>query len=129
MLYSRAMKPDRYRLYEASVQDGEFDLDFFRRVYKHTRGVPFERLREDFCGTARLASTWVERKATHQAWAVDLDRRPIAWARAHHVPLIGAASRRLRIMRADVRKARTPKVDVVAALNCSYWVFKRRAQL
>jgi len=129
MLYSRAMKPDRHRLYEASVQDVEFDLDFFRRVYKKTRGTPFERLREDFCGTARLASTWVEQKATRQAWAVDLDPNPIAWSRAHHLPLIGDAARRFHFVRADVRKARAHKVDVVAALNCSYWVFKKRAQL
>lgn len=129
MLYSRAMKPDRYRLYEASVQDVEFDLDFLRSIYKRKRGTPFERLREDFCGTARLASTWVERKATRQAWAVDLDRGPIDWARAHHLPLIGDAARRLRFVQADVRRTRTPKVDVVVALNCSYWVFKQRAQL
>lgn len=129
MLYSRAMSPDRYQLYEAAVQDVEFDLEFFARVYRRLRGRPFERLREDFCGTARLACTWVARKASRRAWALDLNPAPLAWARAHHVPLIGAAARRLTLIRADVRRARTPPVDVIAALNCSYWVFKRREQL
>lgn len=126
MLYSRAMRPDRYLLYEASVQDVDFDLDFFRRVYRHQRGTGFDLLREDFCGSARLASTWVARKSTRRAWAVDLDPRPLAWARAHPV---GAADGRLQFVRADVRRVRTPKVDVIAALNCSWWVFKRRPQL
>jgi SAM-dependent methyltransferase len=107
----------------------DFDLDFFRRVYRTLRGASFELLREDFSGTARLACTWVSRKSTRRAWAVDLDPRPQAWARAHHLPLIGSAGLRVRFVRADVRRARTPKVDVVAALNCSWWVFKRRPQL
>ena len=129
MLYSRAVRPDRYRLYEAAVQDVDFDLDFFRNVYRRLRGKNFDRLREDFCGTARLACTWVERRRSHHAWAIDLSPTPLAWARAHHLPSMGAAARRLRLLRGDVRRVRTPRVDVIAALNCSYWVFKLRPQL
>jgi len=40
-----------------------------------------------------------------------------------------AAARRLTLLRRDVRRVRSPKVDVVAALNFSYWVFKQRAEL
>ena len=123
------VRPDRYRLYEAAVQDVDFDLDFFRSVYRRLRGTGFERLREDFCGTARLACTWVERRRSHRAWAIDLSAAPLAWARANHLPSIGAAAQRLRLLRGDVRRVRTPPVDVIAALNCSYWVFKRRPQL
>jgi SAM-dependent methyltransferase len=126
---ARPMRPDRYELYEAAVQDVDFDLGLFRRVYRRLRGTGFTRLREDFCGTARLAATWVERGRDRRAWAVDLNPRPLAWARRNHVPAIGDAARRLRLLRADVNQVRTPRVDVVAALNCSYWVFKRRAQL
>jgi SAM-dependent methyltransferase len=129
MLYSRAMRTDLFRLYEASVQDVDFDLYFFRSVYRTIRGTTFERLREDFCGTARLACTFVQRKASREAWAVDLDARTLAWTRAHHLPLLGDAARRIHLVRADVRRVRTPKVDVVTALNCSWWVFKKRPAL
>src|SRR5262245_56645744 len=129
MLYSRAMRPDLFRLYEASVQDVDFDLYFFRSVYRTIRGATFDRLREDFCGTARLDTTFVQRKSTREAWAVDLDPRPLAWTRANHLPQIGDAARRIYLVRGDVRRVRTPPVDVVAALNCSWWVFKKRPGL
>jgi SAM-dependent methyltransferase len=123
------MRPDRFQLYEAAVQDVDFDLDLFRRVYRRLRGGSFTRLREDFCGTARLAITWVKRAPDRRAWALDKSPLPLAWARRHHLPLLGRAARRLRLRRGDVRRVRTPRVDVIAALNCSYWVFKRRAAL
>jgi SAM-dependent methyltransferase len=40
----------------------------------------------------------------------------------------GAASR-LTLRRADVRVVTRPAVDLVCAMNFSYWVFKRRAEL
>src|SRR2546423_6308758 len=63
---------DRHVLYEAAVQDIEFDLSFFQRVYRQLRGRPLRLLREDFCGTARLACEWVRRRPSRRAWAVDL---------------------------------------------------------
>jgi hypothetical protein len=120
---------DRHVLYEAAVQDVDFDVAFFQRVYRGARGRPFTHLREDFCGSARIACTWVQRRRDHHAWAVDLDGPTLEWTRRHHVPAIGRAAERLHLVRADVRHARTPKVDVIAALNCSYWIFKRRAEL
>jgi SAM-dependent methyltransferase len=127
MVYSAApMRPDRFRLYEAAVQDVDFDLDFFRGVYRRIRGRPFTHLREDFCGTARLACTWVKPGRDRRAWAVDKSRLPLAWARQHYVPSLGPGASRLTLVRGDVRRIRTPPVDVIAALNCSYWVFKSR---
>jgi len=123
------MKTDRYLLYEASVQDVDFDLELFRRVYRRRRGTSFTRFREDFCGTAQLAGTWVQRGRERHAWGVDLSPRPLAWARAHHGPVLGEAAKRLHLLRANVLSVRTPPVDVLAALNCSYWVFKRRVEL
>ena len=129
MLYCAAMKIDRYELYEAAVQDVDFDLDLFRRVYRRLRRGGFTRLREDFCGTARLACTWVEEGRGRKAWAVDLNPRPLAWARANHLPLIGPAAERVQLLRGDVLSTPTPQVDVLAALNCSYWVFRERRTL
>jgi SAM-dependent methyltransferase len=122
-------RPDKHVLYEAAVQDVDFDLLFFQRVYRSVRGRPFARLREDFCGSARIACSWVTRGRDHHAWAVDLDAATLDWTRRHHVAHLGRAATRLHLVHADVRHARVPKVDVIAALNCSYWTFQRRRDL
>jgi SAM-dependent methyltransferase len=120
---------DRHVLYEASVQDPGADLDFFQRVYRRARGRPFHRLREDFCGTAVMACEWVRRGQDHRAWGVDLHRPTLEWSRRHHGPRLGDARERLKLVCANVLSIRRPKVDVVAALNFSYCVFKERSLL
>jgi SAM-dependent methyltransferase len=122
-------RPDRYVLYEAAVQNVEHDLDFFERTYRALRGGAFTRLREDFCGTAALASAWVVRDPRHRAWAVDRDAAPLRWARRHRLPRMRAAARRLVIEQHDVRRPGSARVDVVAALNFSFWVFREREEL
>ena len=121
--------PDRHILYSAAVQSVDADIDFFRRVYKTKRGRPFRRLREDFCGTAMLACDWVQRHKKNEAWGVDLDRATLDWGREHYVPRLGKHAERLHLLLDDVLEVDTPPVDVVAALNFSYCVFKTRDQL
>jgi SAM-dependent methyltransferase len=120
---------DPYALYEAAVQAVDYDLDFIERVYRGGRGRRFRDFREDFCATAHLAAQWVLRRPQNRAWGVDLDPRPLRWCRRHRLPVMREAAGRLTLIRRDVRAVRQPKVDVVAALNFSYWVFKRRPEL
>jgi SAM-dependent methyltransferase len=120
---------DRHLLYSASVQSVEADLDFFQRVYKRKRGRPFRLLREDFCGTAVLACEWVRRRKENRAWGVDLDRATLDWGIEHYVSGLGPAASRLKLLCDDVLGADVPPVDVIAALNFSYCVFKTRADL
>jgi len=120
---------DPHALYEASVQGVEYDLDFLTRVYRHHHGANFRDFREDFCGTAQLACAWVLRDPRHRAWAVDLDREPFAWTARHRLPLMREAADRLTFVHRDVRRVTAPRVDVVAAMNFSYWVFKERDAL
>lgn len=125
-----ALALDRHVLYEASVQNPEADIDFFRRVYRRKRGRPFRLLREDFCGTAALACDWVRRQAGHRAWGVDLHRPTLDWGIKHHVSRLGESARkRLTLLCDDVMNVTEPKVDVVAGLNFSYGVFKDRQTL
>jgi SAM-dependent methyltransferase len=116
-------------LYEAAVQGVDYDLDLFERVYRMLRGGGFTRFREDFCGTAALACRWVERGRDHRAWAVDVDRSVLDWARRHRLPRLGDRAARVTIVHRDVRAVTRPQVDLVAALNFSYWVFHERAEL
>jgi len=120
---------DRHTLYEASVQNVGFELDFIQRVYRSLRGRPFHLFREDFCGTAALAAAFVRRRRSNRAWGVDLHAPTLKWAEKHRLPLLGKARERLTLIESDVRAVTKPLVDVVAALNYSYWVLKRRADL
>lgn len=120
---------DRHALYEVAVQGVDWDLDFLARVFAARNGREARTLREDFCSTAALATAWVLRDPANRAWAVDLDPEPLAWARTRRLPFVRDAARRVTLVRGDVRVARAPKVDVACALNFSYWVFHRRADL
>jgi cyclopropane fatty-acyl-phospholipid synthase-like methyltransferase len=121
--------PHRHVLYEASVQSLEADLDFVEKNYRKYRGRGFRKLREDFCGTAALATEWVRRRDGNVSWGVDLHRPTLEWGREHRVSHLGTASRRVHLLCDDVRSVTAPKVDAVLAFNFSYSVFKERAGL
>ncbi len=120
---------DPHALYEAAVQGPDYDLEVFEQVWRGLRGGRFRTLREDFCGTAQLACAWAARRPGHRAIALDHDPRVLEWARAQHLARLGGAARRVRLLRRDVRGVTRPAVDVVAALNFSWWVFRERAEL
>ena len=122
--------PDKHILYEAAVQCVDSDLDFGRRVFRARFGRSPKRIREDFCGTARLACRWVERHPSHEAWGVDIHAPTLRWGERHHVARLSPSARaRLHLLHADVLEAETPPVDLVFALNFSFCVFRERAVL
>lgn len=121
--------PDRHTLYEVAVQGPDWDLDFLERAARRHAGRPPRRFREDFCSTAALATAWAMRGPEREAWAVDLDPEPLAWARRHRLPYARAAEGRVHLVRSDVRRPQRPAVDVACALNFSWWVFHARADL
>jgi SAM-dependent methyltransferase len=120
---------DRHVLYEISVQSVDFELDLFERIYRKKRGRAFTTLREGFCGTAALAASWVARRPANHAIGVDLHRPTLDWAVRHNLPRLGDATSRLALIQANVLDVDAPRVDVLAALNYSYWVFKDRETL
>jgi cyclopropane fatty-acyl-phospholipid synthase-like methyltransferase len=120
---------DPHALYEASVQSADYDLDFYERVYRRHHGHTFRRFREDFCGTAMLSCAWALRRPENESWGVDQDRATLAWARREHLARMRDAARRVTLVRADVRRVTRPHVDLITAMNFSYWVFKRREDL
>jgi SAM-dependent methyltransferase len=121
--------PDRHLLYSAAVQHVDLDLDRLTDIYRTTRRREPLLLREDFCGTAALACAWVRRGARRRAWGVDLHRPTLAWARRRRLPHLGAAAARVTLVHGDARAVRRPRVDMITALNFSYWVFRTRREL
>ncbi len=120
---------DRHILYEAAVQEVDDDIRFMRRVFKQHRGRAIRFIREDFCGTARLAARWVVMDPNHQAMGVDIDPEPLEFGRRFHLPSIGDAALRLSLVEADVMACHRPAADAICAFNFSYFLFKSREAL
>ena len=118
---------DRHALYQAAVQVPEGDIEFFETAYKRLRGKKPLVLREDFCGTAFLASTWVATHPKRRAIGIDLDKPTLDWGREHNLAkLTPAAKKRITLHQADVLDGVGEKADLTCALNFSYCVFKTR---
>ncbi len=121
--------PHRHDLYEASVQSVDADIDFFERVYRRKRGERFTTFREDFCGTAVLSCEFVRRRKENHAWGIDNHRSTLDWGRKHRLSVLGDKASRVHLIESDVLAVTEPKVDVVAALNFSFSIFKERELL
>ncbi|MBM4007611.1 MAG: class I SAM-dependent methyltransferase [Planctomycetes bacterium] len=125
-----AATSDRHELYESSVQSPDEESAFIDRVFRSIRGRTPVTLREDFCGTHFLSGTWVKRRAANRAIGFDLHRPTVAWGQSRRATELTAAQRkRLDIRIGDVCTARSQPVDVIAAFNFSYFLFKKREQL
>lgn len=121
---------DRHWLYQEAVQSPDVHFGFFDRVYRQRNGAPPASLKEDFCGTALLASEWVERRRTNTALGVDLDAPTLAWGRKHNLSRLSDEQRsRVTLLRDNVLDVTRPRVDLIVALNFSYFIFHTRDEL
>jgi SAM-dependent methyltransferase len=121
---------DRHWLYQESVQSPDEHVKFFDRVYRRANGTLPKLLKEDFCGTAFLSAEWVRTRPDNVAVGVDTDDETLGWGRRHNIePLQKEEKNRVFLHRADVRDVQEPRVDIVAALNFSYFGFYVREEL
>lgn len=122
--------PHRLDLYRWSVQHPQAETAFLLRAYaRHNPGRPPQRLKEDFAGTAAVATAWVQRHETHRALAVESHEPTICWAHRRAQALLGHRAGDLLFLQADVLEVNQPKVDLVAALNFSVLVYHTRPAL
>jgi SAM-dependent methyltransferase len=121
---------DKYWYYHASVQDPDETLGFIANTYRRQFTKRALTLGEDFCGTFALSAEWVKRDGTRRAVGVDLDPKPIKYGMTHYFSaLTPDEQKRIQIINANVLDGGLPKVDALAAMNFSYFVFKQRKQL
>ncbi|MBW2462973.1 MAG: class I SAM-dependent methyltransferase [Deltaproteobacteria bacterium] len=119
---------DRHRLYEAAVQTPEVEVELLGRAYQKRFEAPAVSLREDFCGTALLAKTWVESDDDRVAWGVDLDLEVLAYGRRHHIePLDEDEADRIELHAEDARLRSERTFDVITAGNFSWALFDDKA--
>lgn len=125
-----AERADRHKLYEQSVQCVEAEIDFVDVTYKQLRKRHARLLREDFCGTANTSCEWIRRRKTNEAVGVDLDGEVLDWGRKYNIgKLKPEQATRIKLHNADVMQVETPPVDILLAMNFSYWLFEERPAL
>ncbi len=127
---SLAAKADKYRCYQLSVQSPEHEVEFFEQAFREEFGREPATLREDFCGTFAVCCEWVKRAEDRTATGVDLDPEPLDWGRQNNLAALTEEQQsRIKILQQDVRTRNRPAVDVLAAQNFSFWLFKTRAEV
>ncbi len=123
-------KDEKYRLYLASVQNPEADIQFINREYKALFGKTPKSLREDFCGTGLLACEWVQQDSTRTSYGIDLDMEPLSYGVVNHLSeLSEEEQKRVKYINGNVMSNYDFKTDVVVAFNFSYYLFKKRSDL
>lgn len=121
---------DKYRYYSMSVQSPENDVIFLRDQYKALTKKKPKTMREDFCGTFANSCEWIKLDPTHEAYGVDLDPEPLAYGQEHYLSkLTPDQAKRLHLKIGNVLESELAKVDIVCALNFSYFIFKTREVL
>ena len=122
-----AKKMDKHNLYEDSVQCVDAEIDFVDDTYKKIRGRRAKSLREDFCGTMNTSCEWVCRRKSNIAYCLDIDQKVLDWGIVHKISKLSKSQQqRIDIINSDVTTTNTSIVDIVLAMNFSYWIFKDR---
>jgi hypothetical protein len=109
----------------------EGDCDFLPRLFADRYQRKAQLLREDFCGTAGLACEWVGRGEDQYVVGIDWDQlTTLDWCKQQHISKLDpAAQERLTLQPRDVRNGNPWKVDVTAAHNFSWMMFRDRSKL
>ena len=125
-----AQRADRHICYQKSVQAVDAEIDFVDETYATLRKRKAALLREDFCGTAFTSCEWVARRRGNRAIGVDLDEATLAWGIEHNLSKLTPDQRgRIELVRDNVITARVPNVDIVLAMNFSYFLLTDRVIL
>jgi cyclopropane fatty-acyl-phospholipid synthase-like methyltransferase len=125
-----AAKADRHLLYQNTVQCVEAEIDFVDATFEKIRGRKAKLVREDFCGTFAASCEWIRRRPDNVAIGVDIDPEVQEWGTTHNlVKLNDEQQQRMTLLTDDVTRVKTKPVDIILAMNFSYWYFKERAVL
>jgi len=118
---------DRHDLYQQSVQNSEFELDFIQATFNELVGREPRSMREDFCGTAITACEWVKRDPANTVTGVDIDAEVLDWGKKHNLAKLNPDQlSRVTLIEEDVLKTKAQQFDVIQAFNFSYWFFQER---
>lgn len=121
---------DKFLCYQKSVQSPGHEVEFFEQAFHDAFGRKPYSLREDFCGTFAVCCNWVDSNKRRTAVGVDLCDETLQWGRDNNLAkLTEKQQTRVSLLLEDVRVPSTPTVDVLAAQNFSFWIFKTREEV
>lgn len=122
-----ADKADKFYCYQESVQEPEHEVEIFDLIYREAYGKKPLTLREDFCGTFAVCCEWVKSDKDRRAVGIDLCPETLGWGIENNLnKLDPSAKEKVEVLEKDVRSQTTPKVEILAAQNFSFWIFKTR---
>ena len=125
-----ADKADKFYCYQESVQEPEHEVEIFDLIYREAYGKKPLTLREDFCGTFAVCCEWVKSDKDRRAVGIDLCPETLGWGIENNLnKLDSSAKEKVEVLEKDVRSQTTPKVDILAAQNFSFWIFKTREEV
>lgn len=125
-----ADQADRHILYQHSVQCVETEIDFVDTTYQEIKGKKAQILREDFCGTMNSSCEWIKRRDDNIAHCVDLDEEVLQWGKDNNLSkLTDKQIKNINIYNENVINVDVKPVDIVLAMNFSYWILKERKVL
>lgn len=122
---------DKYKLYHEAVQSPETDVEFYRQTYHEIfKAKKATTLREDFCAGGAISAEWVKLNKNYRSCGLDLDPEPLQDGREKYLAkLTDDQKNRVALIQKDVLEENLPAADIVAAVNFSYCIFKKRAVL
>lgn len=121
---------DIYEYYRLGVQSPDSDAALFKTMYRDLTGQELLTLGEDFCGTFAISCEWVKLDPKHKSVGVDLSEEPLEYGRKNYLAALSPDQQsRLQVINSNVLNPELPKVDCIAALNFSFFIFKTRAEL
>jgi len=134
---NKKKKPDRqaflankHDLYQRAVQEPSADNEFMSKLFAQKFQRDAIVMREDFCGTGLLSATWVEEDPKRKAIGYDLDVETVEWGIKNNLAKLDDEQRsRVDLRIADVLDAPKDPVDIICAMNFSWWIFKKRQEL
>ena len=65
-----AKTANKYDLYEQSVQNVDFEVEFISKTFKKYNKSECTTLREDFCASAKISSAWVKSNPRTISYAI-----------------------------------------------------------
>ena len=120
----------KFKLYEACVQDPSWQMHEIPRFHKLFTGKNPLSMREDFCGTGKIASEWVKKSPKHTAMGLDLDPIPLRYGEKTHLAALSPSVRkRVKLKKQNVLTPTREKFDVIGAHNFSFFTFHERCEL
>ena len=121
---------DKYWHYRHSVQSPDRDVCFIRDCYVRHSGRQPVIFCEDFSFTFAISCEWVKVNNKCKSIAIDIDKAPLDYGKKMYLSrLTPHQQKRVQVIHANVLKKNLPSVDIIAALNFSYFTFKLRKQM